>query len=210
MANEEAEDTIMVSALEHYSYCPRQYALIHREQVFDENLYTLRGRFEHERVDEGTASFAEGVRTERAVPLWSERLGLVGKADVVEFHSGIPYPVEYKHGRVSAGRHADLQICAQGLCLEEMLGVPVPLGAVYQVSSRRRREVAFTMALRERVEETIASIRELQRQAGLPAPPADGRCDKCSLNGSCLPAPVAAKRKTRSMYQRLFSPEVRP
>src|SRR5437899_10119616 len=90
------DDLIMISALEHYSYCPRQCALIHVEQTFDENLYTLRGRAVHERVDEPVCDFQEGVWVERALPLWSKRLGLIGKADVVEFHGITPYPVEYK------------------------------------------------------------------------------------------------------------------
>src|SRR3989304_8755117 len=90
------DDLVMISALEHYSYCPRQCALIHVEQTFDENLYTLRGRAAHERVDEPESDIQEGVRIERALPLWSKRMGLIGKADVVEFHDDIPYPVEYK------------------------------------------------------------------------------------------------------------------
>ena len=91
-------DPIMISALEHYSYCPRQCALIHVEQTFDENLYTLRGQAVHKRVDEPKVEEQAGVRIERALPLWSKALGLVGKADVVEFHGETPYPVEYKHG----------------------------------------------------------------------------------------------------------------
>ena len=88
----------MISALEHYSYCPRQCALIHQEQTFDENLYTLRGQVVHAQVDEPEGEVISGVRVERALPLWSHRLGLVGRADVVEFHGEVPYPVEYKHG----------------------------------------------------------------------------------------------------------------
>src|SRR3970040_818180 len=98
MMEDKADDPIMISALEHWSYCPRQCALIHLEQTFDENLYTLRGRMLHERTDEPVGEFQDGVRVERALPLWSKRLGLVGKADVVEFHGETPYPVEYKHG----------------------------------------------------------------------------------------------------------------
>ena len=134
-------DLVMVSALEHWSYCPRQCALIHVEQTFDENLYTLRGRMLHERVDVPEAEQREGVRIERALPLWSDRLGLVGKADVVEFHGDAPYPVEYKHGPRQHWGHDDLQLCAQALCLEDMTGQPVPAGAIYHHSSRRRREL---------------------------------------------------------------------
>src|SRR5437016_14378748 len=92
------DDLIMISALEHYSYCPRQCALIHVEQTFDENLFTMRGRLAHERVDAGDDGVSRGVRTARGIPVWSERLGLRGKADLVEFRAGGPYPVEYKVG----------------------------------------------------------------------------------------------------------------
>lgn len=141
-------NAIMLSALEHYSYCPRQCALIHREQTYDENIYTLRGNALHERVDEPEGAVAGGIRVERGLPLWSDTLGLTGRADVVEFHGETPYPVEYKHGPVRRGQHADLQLCAQAMCLEEMLELPVPRGAVYHFSSRQRREVSFTPDLR--------------------------------------------------------------
>src|SRR5438094_7747928 len=90
---------IPISAIEHYSYCPRQCALIHIEQTFDENIYTLRGNLAHERVDQVITRYDDTVRIERALPLWSRRLGLTGRADVVEFHDSIPYPVEYKLGK---------------------------------------------------------------------------------------------------------------
>lgn len=105
---------VPISALEHYSYCPRQCALIHLEQVFEENVFTIRGRLAHERVEEGEESLASGVRVVRSVPLWSQRLGLRGIADVVELRPEAPYPVEYKVGKRKGG-HADWQrasICA--------------------------------------------------------------------------------------------------
>ena len=135
-----ADDPIMISALEHWSYCPRQCALIHLEQTFDENLYTLRGRAVHKRVDEPVVEELVGMRIERALPLWFKALGLTGKADVVEFHGETPYPVEYKHGPHRVQEHDDLQLCAQALCLEEMTGRSVPRGAIYHHSSRKRRE----------------------------------------------------------------------
>jgi CRISPR-associated exonuclease Cas4 len=127
---EDEDDPVLISALEHFSYCPRQCALIHREQTFDENIYTLRGREIHQRVDLPREGRDGDVRVETGLDLWSSRLGLVGKADLVEFHSETPYPVEYKHGPIRRGNHADLQLCAQALCLEEMLGVRVPKGAI--------------------------------------------------------------------------------
>ena len=126
---------------------------------------------------------------------------------MVEFHRGTPYPVEYKHGLVEQGRHADIQVCAQAMCLEEMLDVPVPLGAVYHFSSRKRREVVFTNELRQRVRDSIASIRQIFSADALPAPAADARCKNCSLLESCLPFVVANRAKNTSLHMRLFNPE---
>jgi CRISPR-associated exonuclease Cas4 len=198
-------DLVMISALEHWSYCPRQCALIHVEQVWDENLYTLRGRHAHEKVDLPEAELRQGVRVERAVPLWSDRLGLVGKADVVEFHGDTPYPVEYKHGPRRRHAHDDLQLCAQALCLEEMTGRPVPRGAVYHHSSRRRREVAFDARLRAAVEEAARQVRALLRDTRLPPPVNDARCDNCSLRQSCLPAVVAGTARLGAARRALFT-----
>ena len=209
---EPADDLVPISALEHYSYCPRQWALIHREQTFDENLYTLRGRMVHERVEEESTTYEEGIRMERGLPLWCSRLALIGQADVVEFHGETPYPVEYKLGKQSGGRHAELQLCAQALALEEMTDQPVPRGALYVVSTRRRREVKFTTELRDKVTRAVEAIRALLRQETLPPPVADRRCDKCSLLESCLPSVIAPpqSRRIASIHKRLFVPEELP
>jgi CRISPR-associated protein Cas4 len=127
----DAPDPIPVSALQHWCYCPRQCALIHVEQVFADNLHTLRGQAVHQQVDQPGVETRAGVRVERALPVWSDRLGLIGKADIVEFEAdGTPYPVEYKHGSRSKAPWIaacdDLQLAAQALCLEEMSGKPVP------------------------------------------------------------------------------------
>lgn len=201
----------MISALEHYSYCPRQCALIHVEQVFDENLYTLRGRRVHERADNPESRLEEGVRVERGLPLFSERLGLVGKADVIEFHAdgtpgGMPYPVEYKSGGRRQKRHDDLQLCAQAMCLEEMLGREVPHGAIYHYASRRRREVAFDGELRSLTQETVLAVRELLATATVPPPVADARCPKCSLFDACMPFTLASMYGRRDEMAALYAP----
>lgn len=186
------DELVMISALEHYSYCPRQCALIHVESVFDENLYTLRGRRIHERADSSETSFEEGVRSERSLPLFSERLGLIGKADVVEFHAGgTPYPVEYKAGPRRRTLHDDIQLCAQALCLEEMLGREVPKGAVFHKSSQRRREAVFDEDLRRTTEEMVSLVRATLSDVKLPPPVADARCPKCSLFDACVPFALA-------------------
>ncbi|SDW00215.1 MULTISPECIES: CRISPR-associated protein Cas4 [Nitrosomonas] len=201
----EIDDPIMLSALQHYSYCPRQCALIHIEQAFDENVHTMRGNAVHERVDEpGLGSF-EGVRTEYALPVWSEKLGLIGKCDVVEFYpDGRIYPVEYKHGKKRAKAHDDIQLAAQAICLEEMTGKAVMHGAIYHHSSRRRREVAITTSLRQQVEETVKAVRALLASGKLPPPVNDARCKECSLKEICQPEALTNKARQRKMHVELF------
>lgn len=198
-------DLIMLSALEHYSYCPRQCALIHQEQTFSENLHTLRGRAVHEQVDEPEGMIEQGMRVERALPLWCYRLGLVGKADVVEFHGDTPYPVEYKHGPRREKEHDDLQLCAQALCLEEMTGQAVPKGAIFHHSSRRRREVEFTPALRAKVEQTSLQVRQMLATRTLPPAVNDARCKHCSLQDSCMPKVTDEKKRLQRVASTLFT-----
>ncbi len=186
----------MISALQHYSYCPRQCALIHVEKVFDENLYTLRGRRVHDRAHEPERVVEDGVRVERGLSLFSERLGLIGKADVIEFRPGeAPYPVEYKSGPRRGSTHDDIQLCAQAMCLEEMLGCDVPRGAVYHYASRRRRKVVFDGALRSLTEETVHAVRRLLVTSNVPPPVADARCPKCSLFDACMPFALSGVKK---------------
>ncbi len=206
MLDEKTDDPIMISALEHWSYCPRQCALIHVEQTFDENLYTLRGRAVHERVDEPEMEIQDGVRIERALPLWSKRLGLIGKADVVEFHGKVPFPVEYKHGsKAKTWGYEDLQLCAQALCLEEMTGVEVPCGAIYHFKSRRRREVIFEQPLREAVTKAIQDIRQMLQNKNIPPPVNDKRCEHCSLQDSCMPSVLGEHNRAHALARNLFT-----
>ena len=194
-------DPIPLSALQHWHYCPRQCGLIHLEQVFDDNVHTLRGQAVHARVDKPGVETAKGVRVERAMPLWHDALGLVGKADVVEFlPGGVPYPVEYKHGnRNKAADIAacdDIQLAAQALCLEHMLGKPVHEGALYYATSKRRRVVAITAELREGVAQTAQAIRQMLATTLLPpvlhAAQAARRCKACSLIDRCQPQALPA------------------
>ncbi|MBL8039652.1 MAG: CRISPR-associated protein Cas4 [Nitrospira sp.] len=204
--DEEVQELIPISALNQYAYCPRRCALIHVEQTFDDNLYTLRGRHLHERTDQPDESgWEEGVRVERALSLWSKRLGLIGKADVVEFHGETPYPVEYKSGPNRQYENDDLQLCAQALCLEEMTGQVVPRGAIYHHSSRKRREVECTPELRARVAQSILAIRAMLVSKHLPPPVNDRRCTHCSLQESCMPAVVNEGRRASVVVRDLFT-----
>src|SRR5215831_1423685 len=197
-------ELIMISALEHYSYCPRQCALIHVEQIFEENLYTVQGHMLHERVDESAEEIRQDMRIERGLPLWSKRLGLVGKADVVEFRGDVPYPIEYKRGPRRQWGHDDLQLCAQALCLEEMTGHKVSHGAIYYHGSRRRKEVVCDVALRQRVVETVVAIRHMLATGTLPPAVNDARCLHCSLKESCLPAVVGEAWRLQTIQTTLF------
>lgn len=201
-------DPIPISALQHWAYCPRQCGLIHLEQAFDDNIHTARGQAVHHLVDEPGYEMQSGVKVERALPLWSDRLGLIGKADLVEFHpDGSIYPVEFKHGRKRQKIHDDIQLAAQAMCLEDMLGRPVPQGAIYHASSRRRREVAITPELRAQVETTANAIRAMLASGVLPNPVNDERCRECSLKDICQPEALAATRKLRNERQHLFDEE---
>lgn len=201
----ETQIEVPISALEHFSYCPRQCALIHVEQTFDENQFTIRGRLAHERVDTGEDSSAAGVRVLRGIPLWSERHGLRGRADVVELRPEGPYPIEYKVGRPH-GIHAQLQLCAQALCLEEMLAVEVLHGALFHHAIRRRTEVVFTDDLRRRTIEAIEAVRDMLVVQRLPDAANDARCPKCSLINACLPSVVGDPHRLRGLQGILFRP----
>lgn len=202
------DEPIMISALQHYSYCPRQCALIHIEQIFEENRHTLRGQAVHQRVDEPEYESRAGVRIERALPLFFEKIGLIGKADVVEFYSdGSILPVEYKHGPKRRKLHDDLQLAAQAMCLEDMFNVKILKGAIYHASSRRRREVLITEDLREKILEIINEIRNIFVTGKLPAPVNDDRCRECSLADACQPGLLAQKFKIKNIRKHLYEPD---
>lgn len=207
-------DPVPLSALQHWHYCPRQCGLIHLEQVFDDNVHTLRGQAVHARVDKPGVETAKGVRVERALPLWHDALGLIGKADVVEFlPNGTPYPVEYKHGnRNKAADIAacdDIQLAGQALCLESMTGHVVNEGALYYATSKRRRVVPITEELRCAVAQTAQAIRQMLASGQLPAPlPASEqprKCKGCSLRERCQPE--AASANIQVARAALFNPD---
>ena len=208
MSDEVSPDiSIPISAINQYAYCPRRCGLIHIEQTFDDNVYTVRGHHLHERTDRpGESGWEDGIRVERALPLWSKQLGLIGKADVVEFHSDVPYPIEYKSGSYRQFDNDDLQLCAQALCLEEMTDRSVPRGAIYHHSSRKRREVTFTPGLRLQVIQAIQAIRTMLAGKQLPPPVNDRRCTHCSLRESCMPEVVdETGHRAEDIVRHLFS-----
>jgi len=196
----ETDEYLPLSGLQHLSFCERQCALIHVEGVWVDNALTVQGNRLHERADQPGADLRDGVRVARALPLRSDRLKLVGKADTVEFHAAGPMPVEYKRGRKGRWGNDEVQVCAQAMCLEEMLGVTIRCGAVYYGQSRRRLDVEIDAALRARTEALAARFHELVGCKELPKAFYDARCRKCSLIEACMPQ---SDGSARAYLQRL-------
>lgn len=192
------EESIPISALEHHSYCPRQAALILVDAVWEDNAATARGEVAHRRADDPGSRRQRGVVTVRSTPLWSWRYGVHGRADVIEIHSdGSVFPVEYKSGRPH-GRTAAIQLCAQALCLEEMLNLRVAEGAVFYFGLMSRQRVVFDDELRAMTIEAIGQVQALHRSRTLPPPVSDQRCDTCQLLAHCQPFVVDSPERLRA------------
>ncbi len=191
------EPLVPISALEHHLYCPRQCALIHVEGLWFDNEHTARGNVGHQRADHGGDRTERAKRVLRAVPLWSEVLGLSGRADAIEISAGgIPAPVEYKIGTRHGGA-AHVQLCAEALCLEEMTGLAVPEGFIWLAGPRRRLRVTIDEVLRNATTTAIAEVRTWLEAGTLPAPVNDRRCGQCQLLEFCLPELVARPEAVR-------------
>lgn len=186
------DNLLMISALQHLLYCERQCALIHIEQLWNENTFTVRGQAMHEKAHDAGIDYREGIRIEHGISLRSRKLGLVGKSDVVEFHknsnSEIPFPIEYKLGKPKKNRCDEVQLCAQAICLEEMLDVIIPAGALFYGKTRRRQDVSFDAELRVITENTAMHLHQLI-ESGITPPPIyeKWKCDNCSLEELCMP-----------------------
>ena len=186
-------DPILISALQHFLFCPRQYALIHMEQVWAENRFTSEGQVMHKKAHEGKDETRPGVRIARGLKVGSQKWGLLGICDVVEFQGRKPnytqvIPVEYKRGKPKMHRADEIQLCAQAVCLEEMLGVNIPLGYLFYGKTRRRTEVAFEADLRDLLVESIKSILKLRNSDQTPSAIYEKKkCDACSLIEICQP-----------------------
>jgi CRISPR-associated exonuclease Cas4 len=200
LADQPRENYIPLSALNKFLFCPRQCALIHLEGEWSDNVRTLEGLFLHERVDlEGPRQeTSSGVTVIRGLGLVSNRLLLTGKADVVEIRpDGSPFPIEYKRGRRKRFLNEAAQLCAQALCLEEMLERPVHVGAIYHGRCRRRSIIEFTPDLRSQTEEACRAMHAMLRSQKTPEPIEDARCEECSLRDLCLPGLSRLPSRTR-------------
>lgn len=188
-------DTYPLSALQHFSFCPRQCALIHLERLWAENTSTAEGRVLHERAHEAGTETRGALRITRALPIQSTTLGVHGVADVVEFHlqpdgTWRPFPVEYKRGRPKQHAADTIQLCAQAICLEESLHTPVPVGALFYGETHRRLDVAFDAALRSETRDLAARMMAMLSSARTPAPEYGPKCHACSLRPLCQPQAV--------------------
>ena len=206
------DELLQLSGLQHFSFCRRQWALIHVENQWNENLRTVEGNLFHSRAhDEKQRERRDGVLILRGLPIVSHTLGLSGQCDVVEFHASpdgiplhgeeglwIPFPVEYKRGAPKENSADQLQLCAQAICLEEMLCCSIPEGALFYGETRRRTKVFFTEELRETVRLTAAEMHQMLRRGHTPKVKPTKSCNACSLKELCLP--VLMRKKDVAEY----------
>ena len=224
------DELVMLSALQHYQFCPRQCALIHLEEQWDENYLTASGRILHESVDSGRRETRVDLHAATSLRLVSHRLGIMGIADLVEFHkvndprdgTGTnvatrlpnkngwwkPFPVEYKHGKPKEHRADEVQLCAQAICLEEMMGVSIRTGALFYGTPRRRTEVLFDDELRNLTERTAQKIHELFQSGSMPSPGWTKCCNACSLADVCCPKILNGKKSARQWIQSVLEENV--
>lgn len=199
-----ADEYPPLSALNDLLFCPRRCFLHRVEGVWVENAHTLTGSQDHKRVHATKDADTAAGRTSRGLRLVSHTLRVQGVADLVEFPAGVPFPVEYKRGRRRKWDNDEAQLCAQAVCLEEMLGVVVPAGAIFHVRTKRRREVSFTPALRDHTRRAAARLHELLAQTTAPPPVLHPKCKQCSLHAVCLPEllshPAAYARAADSLF----------
>lgn len=203
--DERDAEPVPLSALQHAVYCLRQAALIHLERLWAENVFTAEGHVLHITADQAGSRKCRGVRRVMALPIASRQYGIAGVADLVEFRANktggeTPYPVEYKRGKPKLHHADEVQLCAQALCLEEMMGHPVPEGALFYAQTKRRVVVAFDLPLRQLTADTIAALRSVfATEITPPAQYRADRCRACSLIELCRPKvaskPAAAWRK---------------
>jgi CRISPR-associated exonuclease Cas4 len=214
------EDLLPISALQHLAFCPRQWGLIHLEGVWADNVLTAQGIILHEKVHQEDTESRVDVRIARALRVRSLRLGIVGQMDVVEFHktqdtsSGIslgevsglwiPQVIEYKRGKPKIGIEDEVQLCAQCLCLEEMLNIKLSSAAFFYGKPRRRQEVILDRELRDKTEALILSLHELTARGRTPEPEYNPGCRSCSLVEFCLPKITGHRKSVKKYIQKMI------
>ena len=206
------DNIVFISALQHILFCERQYAMIHLEQIWEENKFTAEGRILHERVDITRHESRRSFRQEFGMTVRSEDLNLVGRCDLVELRFGAKgiieevVPVEFKRGKKKEGDEDRVQLTAQALCLEEMFGIIIPHGEFYYLQEHRRSECKIDGDLRNKVVSLLRRMNELQTSGTTPPAVYERRrCDNCSLVEMCMPksAGAGSKRIDRFMLAQL-------
>jgi len=196
-------DLLPLSALQHLVFCERQCALIHLEQAWAENLLTAEGRVLHEKVHDQGHETRRGMRIVRSLPVRSLRLGVSGVADVVEFGPQGVRPVEYKRGRPKKDLCDVVQLCAQAMCLEEMLGCSVLEGDLFYGAQRRRKEVAFDERIRRETEAAARRLHALVDSGTTPPPRKGPWCKSCSLVEECMPQSAGGRARVTAYIRRM-------
>jgi len=210
MKQEFSEDNLlMLSALQHLLFCPRQCALIHIEQLWVENRLTAEGRIMHERVHRVGRESRKDKRIEYDFPLRSLELGLSGRADLVEFYKQDdmwqPFPVEYKRGKAKKDDCDKVQLCAQAICLEEMLGLVIAKGALFYGKTHRRLDVVFDDRLRNKTLETSERLHSLFESKKTPKPEYSKKCNSCSFETICLPKVLSKKKRVAYYLEKMLA-----
>lgn len=215
------EDLLMLSSIQHFCFCERQWALIHIEQIWDENRLTIEGSYLHRKVDDPLyRSERNGVKTFRSLPLISRKLGLYGIADAVEFEQTItrdnamilpdypgywkPFPIEYKHGKPKQNDIDRVQLCAQAMCLEEMYSIKIEQGALFYHEIRKREYILFDQKLREYVQSQSIRMHELYTSTTVPLPVYLPHCKACSLYDQCMPEFFSKKHSVKKYLSELL------
>lgn len=199
-----SEDQLLpISALQHLLFCERQCALIHLEQLWSDNQFTAEGNLLHARAHDGPDEARPGVRITRALPVRSLALGLSGQCDVAEFHekTGEVRLVEYKRGKPKVHRADEVQLCAQALCLEEMLQRPIAGGALFYGKRQRRTPVGFDETLRALTRDSARRLHGLIASQITPPAVREKKCESCSLLNLCLPDALRLRRGAAAWFE---------
>lgn len=196
-------DYLLLSGLQHFRFCPRQCALIHIEQQWSENFFTAAGRIQHEKVHGNTAESRKTIKTERNLKIASALLGITGCTDAVEFYSdGKIIPIEYKHGKPKENTCDEVQLCAQVICLEEMLGCTITEGALFYFKIRRRIPVPITDELRRETIELAERFHRFIADGKTPAALYSRQCESCSFIDECFPESAGKRKSVRAYIER--------
>ncbi len=206
-------DCYMLSALQHYAFCPRQCALIHKEQIWTDNYLTTKGDLFHERVDFYKRESRKDFHREFSLPIRSLILGLSGRTDIVEIYylNGKirqVIPIEYKSGKKKIDTLDEVQLCAQAICLEEMMKVKIANGYLYYGKDKRRHEVQLTAELRDETSDLASQLHSMMSRDSLPSPVFDKRCKACSLYDYCQPEIIAKRSISRYMKKALTDEDI--